>query len=46
MAAILWTAGLSQLVILPALVTLLQRWLFPGSGRAVPNPQYEKEGVQ
>ena len=45
-AAILLTAGLSTLLILPALVTLLQRWLFPGSGRAVPNPQYEKEGVQ
>jgi predicted RND superfamily exporter protein len=45
-AAILLTAGLSTLLILPALVTLLQRWLFPGARRAVPNPQNQEEGVQ
>ena len=45
-AAILLTAGLSTLLILPALVTLLQRWLFPGAHRAVPNPQNQEEGVQ
>ena len=45
-AAILLTAGLSTLLILPALLTLLQQWLFPGSVRAVPNPQNEKEGMQ
>ena len=45
-AAILLTAGLSTLLILPALVTLLQRWLFPGARRAVPNSQKQEEGVQ
>ena len=45
-AAILLTAGLSTLLILPALVTLLQRWLFPGARRAAPDPQNQEEGVQ
>jgi predicted RND superfamily exporter protein len=45
-AAILLTAGLSTLLILPALVTLLQRWLFPRPRRAEDSPQTEKGGAQ
>jgi len=45
-AAILLAAGLSTLLILPALVTLLQRWLFPRPRRAEDSSQTEKDGAQ
>jgi hypothetical protein len=32
-AAILFTAGVASLLILPSMITLLERWLFPGTQR-------------
>ncbi|MFQ5973973.1 MAG: MMPL family transporter, partial [Alphaproteobacteria bacterium] len=42
-AAILLTAGIGTLLILPALITLLERWLFPRPGHTAPGGLSESE---